>query len=303
MSKSALGRGLGVLLGPSGVSPAKASNTESVKTAADSAERVQRVPLTRIQPSPLQPRKDFNEDAIKELADSIREQGVLQPLVVRSVGDHFELIAGERRWRASQIAGLKEVPIIVRQADDVVALELMLIENLQREDLNPIEEALGYEQLMHQFKLRQEDVSVKVGKNRATVANSLRLLKLAPQIQHWIRNGQLSAGHGKVLLGIDNLEEQTLAATDVIKESLSVRATEELVERLARKIRGTTESGKTKGTPEKDVHTIDLERRLQERLATKVQMRYRKGKGNLVIHFYNDEDLERLLAMLGVPNE
>jgi ParB family chromosome partitioning protein len=191
MSKSALGRGLGALLG--GVAPG-ATNAKPPATGttgseparprpASGREQVQNIALDRLHPSSLQPRKDFPAESLKELADSIREKGILQPLLVRPRGNEFELIAGERRWRAAQLLALAEVPAVVREADDHTVLEMMLIENLQREDLNPIEEALGYGQLINQFQLRQEDVALKVGKNRATVANSLRLLKLAPDLQ------------------------------------------------------------------------------------------------------------------------
>src|SRR5215469_14861603 len=184
MSKSALGRGLGALLGGPLTSPAPApSPIQSIQPAsapavADSRERVQKVSLDKIRPSALQPRKQFSDESLRELADSIREQGIVQPLIVRPRGDSFELIAGERRWRAAQLLNLPEVPVIAREADDRTVLELALIENLQRENLNPIEEAQGYAQLAEQFQLTQEEISAKVGKSRAVVANAVRLLKL-----------------------------------------------------------------------------------------------------------------------------
>src|SRR5436305_6581460 len=185
MAKPAVGRGLGALLGgaPTAAKPSPMAPPPSVPVAAhvptiDARERVQRVALDRIRPCPFQPRKDFTPDTLRELADSIREQGIVQPLIVRDRGDYFELIAGERRWRAAQLLSLAEVPIIVREADDRAVLELALIENLQRENLNAIEEANGYEQLIGQFGLKQEEVAIKVGKSRAAVANALRLLKL-----------------------------------------------------------------------------------------------------------------------------
>src|SRR6476646_6566008 len=183
MAKPALGRGLGALLGGNPAAkppvPTPAITTSPVAVAsADVRERVQRVPLSRVQPCPFQPRKDFSPEALRELADSIREQGIVQPLIVRDRGDYLELIAGERRWRAAQLLHLNEVPVIVREADDRAVLELALIENLQRENLNAIEEAQGYAQLISQFKLTQEETALKVGKSRAAVANALRLLKL-----------------------------------------------------------------------------------------------------------------------------
>ncbi|HKI69472.1 MAG TPA: ParB/RepB/Spo0J family partition protein, partial [Verrucomicrobiae bacterium] len=238
MSKPALGRGLGALLGDTPVvhkgTPLSTQtlSATSPTTANDSREQVQRVPLARIRPCPQQPRKDFPAESLRELADSIKEQGIVQPLIVRDRGPHLELIAGERRWRAAQLLNLAEVPVIVREADDRAVLELALIENLQRENLNPIEEALGYSQLIEQFRLTQEEAATKVGKNRASVTNALRLLKLSPEIQGYIRDGRLSVGHGKVILSLTDEKLQKLAAERVIKEGFNVRQTEGLVSRL-----------------------------------------------------------------------
>src|SRR5579863_2498035 len=201
MAKPALGRGLGALLGgssPSGKSVLAAPPATALAAASpvpDTRERVEQVALDRIRPCSFQPRKNFSEETLGELADSIREQGIVQPLIVRDRGGYFELIAGERRWRASQLLGLARVPVIVREADDRAVLELALIENLQRENLNPMEEAQGYARLVEQFQLTQEEAAAKVGKSRAVVANALRLLKLAPAIQTTIRDGLLSVGH------------------------------------------------------------------------------------------------------------
>src|SRR5579883_3477909 len=238
MAKPALGRGLGALLGvspPAGKSPAPApaaTPLASPTPAPDTHERVEKVALGRIRPCAFQPRKHFSEEALRELADSIREQGIVQPLIVRKTGDYFELIAGERRWRASQLLGLAEVPVIVRQADDRAVLELALIENLQRENLNPIEEAQGYAQLIGQFELKQEEVASRVGKSRAVVANALRLLKLAPDLQAAVRDGRLSVGHAKVILGLESDKLQKTAAERVMKDGLNVRQTEVLITRL-----------------------------------------------------------------------
>ena len=209
MAKPALGRGLGALLGgaPAAAKPPQPAAPASTPAAVpapeiDARERVQRVALDRVRPCPFQPRKEFTAEALRELADSIREQGIVQPLIVRERNGHFELIAGERRWRAAQIVNLSEVPVIVREADDRAVLELALIENLQRENLNAIEEAQGYSQLIGQFQLTQEEVATKVGKSRAVVANELRLLKLPLTLQGYIRDGRLSVGHAKVVLGL-----------------------------------------------------------------------------------------------------
>lgn len=304
MAKPALGRGLGALLGATPAAarplPAPVEPAPAAPAAGAAFERVERVALTRIRPCPLQPRKDFSESALAELADSIREQGIVQPLIVRARPDGYELIAGERRWRAARRLGLGEVPVIVREADDRAVLEMALIENLQRENLNPIEEAQGYAQLIAQFQLTQEEAASKVGKGRVVVANALRLLKLAPEVQVFVREGRLSVGHAKVILGLAGPEEQKLAAERVLKRSLNVRQTEDLVAHL-QSPGGTAAAGRP-GAPAltRDSHVSDLERRLRERLGTKVDLRYRQGKGALHIHFYNDGDLERVLDMIGL---
>jgi ParB family transcriptional regulator, chromosome partitioning protein len=305
MSKPALGRGLGALLGAAPAvakpvpipasTPAPAPKTEP--PAPDNRERVLRLPVQQIRPNPLQPRKEFTPDALKELADSIREQGILQPLVVRQRDQHFELIAGERRFRASQLLGLAEVPVIVREADDRALLELALIENLQRENLNPLEEAQGYAELIAKFSLRQEDVSLKVGKSRVAVANSLRLLKLPAEVQTLVRDGQLSVGHAKVILGLPGDTYQKLAAERVIKQGLNVRQTEELVAHMQQPAAA---PGSKAQPVAADSNITAVETRLRERFGTKVQLRYRQGKGALEIRFFNDDDLDRILDILGV---
>ena len=224
----------------------------------------------------------------------------MQPLIVRERDGHLELIAGERRWRAAQLLGLAEVPVILRQADDRAVLELALIENLQRENLNPIEEAHGYAQLIEQFQLKQEEVATKVGKSRAVVANALRLLKLAPTIQASIREGRLSVGHAKVILGLTGETHQRLAFERVLKEGLNVRQTEVLVARLqAREAVTANKSGPA--TPlTRDAHVTDLEDQLRERLGTKVHLRYNHGRGALEVAFFSDAEFERILQVLGI---
>lgn len=309
MAKPALGRGLGALLGgaPAAAKPTQPGPPASVPVATtapviDPRERVQRVPLGRIRPCPFQPRKDFTPEALRELADSIREQGIVQPLIVRDRGDHFELIAGERRWRAAQLLNLPEVPIILRDADDRAVLELALIENLQRENLNPIEEAQGYSQLISQFQLTQEDVATKVGKSRAVVANALRLLKLPPALQSYIRDGRLSVGHAKVVLGLPTEKQQEQAVERVIKEGLNVRQTEGLIAKLQARATG-PEKPATITPLTQDAHVANLENRIRERLGTKVHLRYSQGKGGLEISFYSDDELERILQILGITVE
>jgi ParB family chromosome partitioning protein len=266
---------------------------------------VQWLALDQIRPCPLQPRKEFPPETLQELADSIKAQGILQPLIARRRDGQYELIAGERRWRAAQLAGLKEVPVLLREVDDRAALELSLIENLQRENLNPIEEAQGYAELMEKFQLRQEDVAAQVGKSRAAVANALRLLKLPAELQNALRDGALSLGHGKVLLGLDSAEDQTLAGQRVLRRGLNVRQTEELVDQLRRQRMMTTAlaPGAKSAPVERSAHMADLENRLRERLGTKVQLRYRQGRGSLEIRFFSDAELERILQIVGLEPE
>ncbi len=318
MAKPVLGRGLSALLSGDPfsrqqTSPSQGSGASDAPLGGplgggqpqtpqvpDTRERIDKVAVSRVHPCPFQPRKNFALESLQELADSIREQGIVQPLIVRKQGDHFELIAGERRWRAAQMVGLTEVPVIVREADDRAVLELALIENLQRENLNPMEEALGYSQLISQFKMTQEDAAAKVGKSRAVVANSLRLLKLAPDIQTFVRDGRLSVGHAKVILGLDGWAEQNLASRRILEKSLNVRQTEELIAYLQHRPAEASASKKVGGMVPVDVHVADMERKLTERLGTKIHLRYRKGKGSLEIKFFSDEDLERILKLTGV---
>ena len=284
--------------------PAPASSLSLANVPVGVAGAATMVELGRIQPCSFQPRKDFAPEALQELADSIREQGIVQPLIVRRAGDHFELIAGERRWRAAQLAGLTRAPVVVRDADDRTVLELALVENLQRENLNPMEESRGYAQLIEQFTLTQEEAAAKVGKSRAQVANALRLLKLSEEIQAYLRHGQLSVGHAKVILGVSNADDQNYIAQRTIKDGWSVRHLEEFVSQYR------PEDGRTAGGPRRstvstvrDANIENLESRLRERLGTKVTLRYRKGKGSLDIRFFSDDELERVLALLGVKAE
>ena len=305
MAKPALGRGLGALLGgspivkPPGPAPLSTAVLDSAPDAA-TRERVQRVALDRVRPCPFQPRKDFAEETLSELADSIKEQGIVQPLIVRERNGHLELIAGERRWRAAQLLGLAEVPVILREADDRAVLELALIENLQRENLNAIEEAQGYAQLIEHFALTQEEVATKVGKSRAVVANALRLLKLAPDIQGYLRDGRLSVGHAKVILGLATGQQQKLASDRVLKEGLNVRQTEGLVVRMQSRDLGADKKPEPTAPVPQDTHVARLEDQLRERLGTRVRLRYAQGKGALEIAFFSDPELERILQILGV---
>ena len=303
MSKPALGRGLGALLG--GNPPATQTTTAPAipgaapTLAPDDRERVERVPLNQVRPSALQPRKEFSDEALRELADSIREKGIVQPLIVRARNGSFELIAGERRWRAAQLLNLPEVPVIVREANDRDVLELALIENLQRENLNALEEALGYAQLGEQFKLTQEEIATKVGKSRAAVANATRLLKLPAPVQSFLRTGRISVGHAKVILGLPDEKSQQHAAERIIKDGLNVRQTEGLVAKL--QTRGTrSATDKTPAIVPIDSNLARLEEKLREKFGTKVHLKYAKGKGAVEISFFSDDELQSILEILNV---
>ena len=294
MARSGLGKGLGALIGP----PAVAATSD----AAESGERVHQISLGSIVPSPLQPRKDFEREALQELIDSIRQHGIIQPLIVRQAGARFELIAGERRWRAAQELGFATVPAIVRTASDLQVLELSLIENLQRADLNPIEEAQGYARLANEFGMRQEDIAVKVGRSRAAVANALRLLDLHPQVQVWLAQNLLSVGHAKVLLALKQPEEQLLSAETVLRRNATVRYTERLVARQLGIVRGRRRSRRAAA----DVNTTataveDLQNRLQQHLATHVTIHHGDRRGRIEIEYYGPDDLQRVVTALGLP--
>ena len=294
MARSGLGKGLGALIGTPAI-PAP-------RDGADAGERVHQIELASIVPSPLQPRKDFRREALQELVDSIRQHGIIQPLIVRQSGARFELIAGERRFRAAQEIGLITVPAIIRTANDLEVLELSLIENLQRADLNPIEEAQGYARLANEFSLRQEDIALKVGRSRAAVTNALRLLDLHPQVQIWLTQNLISVGHAKVLLALKVPDEQLLAAETVLRRNATVRSTERMVARLLgigrgrRKARrAVSESGATATAVE------DLQNRLQQHLATHVTIHHGDKRGRIEIEYYGTDDLQRVVNALGLP--
>jgi ParB family chromosome partitioning protein len=289
MAKSALGKGLSALIGP---------RPQAIPLEAVPGEKVHQVSLDQIVPSPLQPRKDFARDSLNELVESIRQQGIIQPLVVREVRGRHELIAGERRWRAAQEAGLTQVPVITRVATDLEVLEISLIENLQRADLNPIEEAHAYARLASEFGMRQEDIAQKVGRSRAAVANSMRLLDLHQQIQTWLTQGLLSVGHAKVLLGLKEPEEQFLVAETILRRSATVRATERLVARQL----GTPRPRRKRHTAMVTSAVVDdLQSRLQEHLGTRVTVHHGEKRGRIEIEYYGNDDLQRVLTALGLP--
>ena len=296
MAKSALGKGLGALIGTR-PQPAPAPAPE-MQTDGTPGEKVQQVPLSSIVASPLQPRTEFGPEALQELVDSIRQHGIIQPLIVRMVNGRHELIAGERRWRAAQQLGLVEAPVIVREASDRDVLELSLIENLQRADLNPIEEAQAYARLANEFGLRQEDIALKVGRSRAAVANAMRLLDLHEQVQGWVTKGLLSVGHAKALLGLKAQDEQLAVAETILRRSATVRDAERLV---AKQLGGTRRRRRqTVNAPVHAAQLEDLQNRLQQHLGTRVTLHHGEKRGRIEIEYYGNDDLDRLLNVFGL---
>lgn len=292
-AKVALGKGLGALINTRVASPTPVSEL---------GERVQQIRLTEIIPTPLQPRKEFRTEQLHELIESIRVHGIIQPLIVRGVDGKFELIAGERRWRAAKEVGLTEAPVIVRKATDQEVLELALIENLQREDLNPIEEAQAFSRLAKEFGLKQEDIAQKVGKSRAAIANSMRLLELHPQVQGWLAQGRVSVGHAKVLLSLKAHDEQLLFAESIIRHNHTVRATEKLLAAHFTK-QGASRPGRSSAAAGLTPALQHLQHRLQQHLATHVSLHHGEKRGRIEIEYYGTDDLNRLLNVICLPTD
>ena len=304
MPRNALGRGLGALIRelepkaspePAPVQPhATATSAAAVAPARETAHPgPQQIDIDLIEPSPYQPRTRFREEALEELARSIQASGIIQPLVVRPVGSRFQLIAGERRWRAAQRAGLAKVPVIVKQVSDELALEMTLVENIQREDLNAIEAARAFERLMEEAQLTQEAVAVRTGKDRATVANSIRLLKLEPKIQDWIEEGKLTAGHGRALLAVLDAQLRMRYAQRAARGGLTVRQIEKLAARRSKETHLPAE-------PHLDANIRSALEELQRHLGTKVLL-HEKTKmrpGQLVLEYYDDAQLMGLYDRL-----
>ncbi|UCD72163.1 MAG: ParB/RepB/Spo0J family partition protein [Syntrophobacterales bacterium] len=252
--------------------------------------------IEEIVPSRYQPRKGFDEGKLDELAASIKEKGIIEPLIVMKRDRGYELIVGERRWRAAQRAGIKEVPVIVRDVTTGEALELALIENLQREDLNPLEEAEAYKRLMEEFQYTQEELAKRIGKDRTTVANAVRLLKLPQEIKAYIADETISSGHARALLGLNSLEEQKMACVKVIKRDLSVRETERLVKRL--NVQSSKRDIALKQKDEEELHLGYLEETLKKFLGTQVRIPKKGRRGKIEIEFYSKEDLERIVEII-----
>ncbi len=290
MAKKALGKGLGAL-----IKPQPASTEPPEATAAPKAQDY--ISINEVVPSPLQPRKHFAEGQLDELMKSISQHGIIQPLIVRPVNGKMELIAGERRWRASKELGLTEVPIRIREATDHEVLEMALIENIQRKDLNPIEEAEGYVRLAKEFNMKQETIAERVGKSRAAVANSMRLIELHPDIQNHVAHSKLSVGHAKAILSIKDHALQCLAADQILKKNLTVRSAEQLAKEL---INPKKSSSSKPHSRETDAVIEQIQNTLRDRFGTKVKLTHTAKKGKIELAYYGNDDLQRILDLLGI---
>lgn len=303
--KRGLGKGIDALI-PSGVlkpvettksaQPAKAAGSSKKTPEKEEKPAETIVKLTKIEPNREQPRKVFDEEALKELAASIKQFGLIQPILVQDKKDHYQIIAGERRWRAAKLAGLKEVPVIIREYTDREIAEIALIENVQREDLNPIEEAMGYKRLIEEFDLKQEEVAECVSKSRSAITNALRLLKLSDEIQQMLVEGKLTAGQVRPLIAVDDKVKQNLLANRIVNENLSAREVEKLIKNLDKPER-------VKPEPDMQLQAIydDYAERIKKSLATKVTITpdsKTRGAGKLEINFYSNDDFERIIEVL-----
>jgi ParB family transcriptional regulator, chromosome partitioning protein len=280
MERRVLGRGINALIPPREID------------ASEHTEKIVFLKMEQVQPNPFQPRKEFDPQSLDELTQSIREKGIIQPVLVRRRGDIYELIAGERRFRAAKSLGINEIPAIIKNVDDEESLEISLIENIQRQELNPIEEAHAYQYLIDKFGLTQESVSDVVGKARVTITNTLRLLKLPMEVQDEIKNGRISYAHGRVLLEIDDANRQRHLAQEIISKGLSVRELEVIVKKVR------PHSTKHKAAKERDVSLEAKEEALQHIFGTKVRIVRQRKRGNVQIEFYSSEDMDRVINIL-----
>ncbi|HOV62335.1 MAG TPA: ParB/RepB/Spo0J family partition protein [Spirochaetia bacterium] len=294
MSKKALGRGIDALL-------SGGDGDAGLETHAG----VEHVPISQLRPNPNQPRKDFNPDSLAELAQSIKQKGIIQPVLVEDTGDGFLIIAGERRYRAAQMAGLTEIPVLVREFSDDDKLEIALIENLQREDLNPIEEAIAYKRLLDEKGLNQDEVADRVGKNRSTVANSLRLLKLPQDMQNSLAKGEISAGHARAILSVLNPSDQRILFSRIMQDGLSVREAEFQAGELNKGRRPVPLKEKSEAMhPQQDQPELaDIEQKLIDALGTKVSIKGSMRHGKIEIAYYSMDDLERILEIIVPPDK
>lgn len=301
VSKRGLGKGLDSLI-PAQASKPKVEEAPKAKAEEKESKGIETmVKITKVEPNREQPRKNFDMDALQDLSDSIKQFGVISPILVQKRDDYYEIIAGERRWRAAKMAGLKEVPVIIRDYTEKEIMEISLIENIQREDLNPIEEAMAYKRLLTDFHMKQDEVAERVSKSRATVTNSIRLLKLSDDVQQMIIDGMLSTGHARALLGIEDKAVQYTLAQKIFDEKLNVREVEKLVKNLNK-----PPKPEKRVVDDKTMELIykDLEEKLKSRLSTKVSVKGKgTGAGTIEIEFYSNADLDRLMDMLGNQGE
>lgn len=306
MAKKGLGKGLGAIFGEDVVKENKEETEKKAKAKAeakaaeemDEKGRILMLKLDLVQPNKEQPRKTFDEEKINELAESIKNYGVLQPLLVQKNDSFYEIIAGERRWRAAKAAGLKEVPAVLKEYSKQEAMEISLIENVQRADLNPIEEALGYKQLIDEFGLTQEEIAVRVSKSRTVITNTMRLLKLDEQIQNMLVQGVITSGHARALLSLEDTQMQLKAAKEILDKKLSVRETERLVKRLQKEASGEKKEEKKKDETLALIYQ-DLEDRMKSVMGTKVSIHNKdKNKGRIEIEYYSEAELERIVEMI-----
>ena len=292
VKRKGLGKGLDSLI-PENKSVKPAAKPEKTEEPVKTGEQM--LKINQVEPNREQPRKHFEEDALLELADSIKQYGVLQPLLVRKRKDYYEIIAGERRWRAAKLAGVKEVPVIIKEYTEQQAVEIALIENIQRENLNPIEEAMAFKKLLTEFDLKQDEVAERVSKSRTAVTNSMRLLKLGEKVQQMIIDDMITTGHARALLAIDDEEQQYLLATKIFDEKLSVRETEKLIKSL----KNPKKQVKVVKTVENAFVYDDLAEKMKRVLGTKVSISPKgNGKGKIEIEYYSDDDLERMFEMI-----
>ena len=306
MAKKGLGKGLGAIFGEDVVKENKEETEKKAKAKAeakaaeemDEKGRILMLKLDLVQPNKEQPRKTFDEEKINELAESIKNYGVLQPLLVQKNDSFYEIIAGERRWRAAKAAGLKEVPAVLKEYSKQEAMEISLIENVQRADLNPIEEALGYKQLIDEFGLTQEEIAVRVAKSRTVITNTMRLLKLDEQIQNMLVQGVITSGHARTLLSLEDTQIQLKAAKEILDKKLSDRETERLVKRLQKEASGEKKEEKKKDETLALIYQ-DLEDRMKSVMGTKVSIHNKdKNKGRIEIEYYSEAELERIVEMI-----
>lgn len=293
VKKNGLGKGLDSLIADKGVKPAA-----KAVPSADKADGAVLMNISKVEPNREQPRKKFDEDALLELSESIKQFGVLQPLLVQERDDYYEIIAGERRWRAAKLAGIKEVPVIIKKLTEQEIMEISLIENIQREDLNPIEEAQAYKRLLTEFNLKQDEVAERVSKSRTAVTNAMRLLKLNDKVQQMVIDEMLTTGHARALLGIEDQEKQYVVAQRIFDEKLSVRDTEKLVKNIQNEKPDAPVSAK-KIDPQLEAVYRDLEEQMKSILGTKVFINPKdEKKGKLEIEYYSQDELDRIIDLL-----